>query len=146
MNTVRLLPALILSLLAAVPALAAIRTLSINAPATAKPGENIHVIIAAATEAVDAEQIGFFHAEYSVDDGRNWLPVYAEKPGRKLSRALDIPAGAVGSKVLVRVRVAFRGGQAGDVDYADKPIDWNGTWTKWETPPAKTAEIIVTAR
>ncbi|AOS44944.1 hypothetical protein Verru16b_02013 [Lacunisphaera limnophila] len=147
MKTSRLLQALLLSsLLAAVPAWAVTRTLTIQAPATAKPGTNIHVEIAAATDAVDAEQIGFLHAEYSVDGGRTWVPVYAEKLGRKATRSVDIPAGLEGSKALVRARAAFRGGKAGDVDFSGAPILWGDTWGKWVTPPARTATINVTGR
>jgi len=146
-NSRRFVPALFfLSLLVAGPALAVTRTLSVAAPATAKPGSNIHVEVSAATDATDAEQIGFLHAEYSVDGGKTWLPVYAENLGRKGTKAVDIPAGAEGTKALVRARVAFRGGKAGDVDFSGAPIKWGDSWGKWTTPPAKAATIYVTAK
>lgn len=130
----------------AIPAHAVNRTVTITAPAAAKPGSSVHVAIAVKTDAADAEQIGFLHAEYSVDNGRTWQSSYAEKVGRVATRALDFKVGAEGTKALVRVRIAFRGGQAGDVDYAGAPIAWGGSWDKWETPPAKSATINVTAR
>jgi hypothetical protein len=147
MNSRRLAPILfLLSLLTVVPALAVTRTLSLTAPATAKPGSNIHVEVAASTDAADAEQIGFLHAEYSADGGKTWVPVYAENLGRKGMKGVDIPAGAEGTKALVRARVAFRGGKAGDVDFSGAPIQWGSSWGKWETPPAKSATISVTAK
>lgn len=147
MNSLRLVPVLFVStLLAAIPALAVNRSLEISAPAVIRPGLEINVVITAATEATDTEQIAFLHTEYSLDGGKTWVPVYAEKLGRKARRTVNIPTGGEGSKVLVRVRAAFRGGQAGDVDFAGKPILWEGSWGKWETPPAKTAEIAVKVR
>lgn len=147
MKSLCLLPVLFLtSLLVAIPALAANRSLDISVPAVIRPGLDINAVITAATEATDAEQIAFLHTEYSLDGGKTWVPVYAEKLGRKAHRTVNIPAGSEGTKVHVRVRVAFRGGKAGDVDFAGKPILWDSSWGKWETPPAKTAVINVTAR
>lgn len=140
-----LLRSLLIFTLTAVPALAVIRTLSIDAPATAQSGSDVHITVAASTNAVDAEQIGFFQAEYSVDGGKNWTPVYAEKVGRSAKRAIDFKAGPAGSQCLVRARIAFRGGKAGDVDFAGKPIAWADSWGKWATPPARHASIEVTA-
>ncbi|MDQ5978666.1 MAG: hypothetical protein QG602_1640 [Verrucomicrobiota bacterium] len=130
-------------LLTALPALAIERSLAITAPAVVKPGENIHVVVTASTAATDGEQIGFFQTEYSSDGGKTWVPVYAEKVGRALTRAIDFKAGAAGSSALVRARMAYRGGKSGDVDFAGKPLDWGGTWTKWATPPAKSVTIAV---
>src|SRR6267154_2306156 len=110
------------AMLAAVPLFAANRTLVITAPATVRPGDSVHVTVSASTDATDGEQIGFFQPEYSTDGGKTWVPVYAEKVGRSATRAFDFPAGAEGSKALVRARMAFRGGKAGDVDFAGKPI------------------------
>lgn len=132
--------------LAAVPAFAVTRSLTITAPSVVKPGTSVQVIVAASTDATDGEQIGFFHPEYSTDGGRTWVPVYAEKVGRSATRAVNFMAGAEGSKALVRVRIAFRGGKAGDVDFAGTPLAWGGSWGKWETPPAKNASISVTAK
>jgi hypothetical protein len=132
--------------LAAVPAFAVNRTLTIKAPASALPGGALHVTVTATTDATDGEQIGFFQAEYSNDGGKTWVPVYAEKVGRSATRSVDFQAGAEGSKALVRARIAFRGGMGGDVDFAGTPINWGGSWGKWETPPAKSAAIQVTAK
>lgn len=137
---------LTLLMLSAVPAFAVNRTITITAPSTVKPGASVHVDITVATDATDAEQIGFFHAEYSSDNGATWSSRYAEALGRKATRAIDFPAGVGGSKALIRVRIAFRGGKAGDVDFTGAPIDWAGSWGKWQTPPAKTATIEVGTR
>lgn len=134
---------LTLLVLTAIPAFAANRTLAITAPATVKAGSYVRVSVSASTDAGDAEQIGFFHSEYSLDGGKTWTPVYAEKVGRSATRPLDFKAGAEGTKVLVRARIAFRGGKAGDVDFAGKPIAWGGTWGTWETPPARQVSINV---
>jgi hypothetical protein len=136
---------LVLVTLAAVPAFAANRSLVITAPLTARPGDSVHVAVTASTDASDGEQIGFFQPEYSTDGGQTWVPVYAEKVGRSTTRAFDFNAGAEGSKILVRARIAFRGGKAGDVDFAGKPIAWGGSWGKWETPPAKQVSVNVTS-
>lgn len=129
----------------AIPAFAVNRTVTIKAPATALPGSSVHVSITATTDATDAEQIGFFHAEYSTDNGVTWQSRYAEKVGRTATRAIDFKAGPAGVTALVRVRVAFRGGKAGDVDYAGAPIKWDSSWGKWESPPTKLAAIAVVA-
>jgi hypothetical protein len=128
----------------AIPAAFAVnRTLTITAPSSVKPGAPVKIVVAAATDATDNEQIGFFQAEYSLDSGKSWVPVYAEKVGRTATRPIDLLAGEQGSKILVRSRMAFRGGAAGDVDFAGKPLNWGGSWAKWETPPAKHATINV---
>lgn len=137
------LPLLIL----AVPALAATRTLTLAAPATAKPGAALRVSIAAATDQADAEHVGFLHAETSADGGKSWQPVfYGEKLGRAVKQAVELKAGAAGTRLLVRARAAFRGGKAGDVDFAGQPVDWDGSWGKWQSPPARLVTIAVTPR
>ncbi len=93
-----------------------------------------------------ARRLGFFQPEYSTDGGKTWVPVYAEKVGRSATRAIDFQAGAVGSKAVVRARMAFRGGKAGDVDYTGTQIAWGGSWGKWANPPAKSVTITVTAQ
>lgn len=127
-------------------AMAATRTLTLTAPATVKPGVVVQVLVAASTDATDGEQIGFFHTEYSTDGGKAWVPVYAEKVGPAATRTLELKAGAEGSKIIVRAHIAFRGGQAGDVDYTGAPIEWEGSWDKWQAPPAKHLTIRVTAK
>lgn len=147
MNMTSLFRSLLLFMtVAVVPAFAVNRTIAITAPDSTKAGQPLQFTVTAATEAGDAEQIAFFHAEYSNDNGATWQTRYAENVGRKVTRQIDFQAGPVGSKALVRVRVAFRGGKAGDVDYTGAKIDWNGSWTKWETPPAKVASVTISAR
>jgi hypothetical protein len=136
---------LLLTLLAslALPAFAVERTLTINPPSDIHPQTNVHVEIVAGTTASDGEQIGFLQAEYSTDNGKTWVPVYAENLGKTTNHSVDFRTGAAGTKALVRVRAAFRGGKAGDVDFAGKPIVWGGSWGTWETPPARQVEIPV---
>ena len=138
----------LVSLLATAPVsvFAVDRTLVIKAPASAAAHGGVHVEVTAATNAGDAEQIGFFQAEYSVDGGKTWVPVYAEQLGASAKRDVNFTAGAAGVPALVRVRVAFRGGKAGDVDFAGKPIAWGGSWGSWETPPARQVSIPVKAQ
>lgn len=134
-------------LLVAAPAFAATRTLTLTAPATVKPGTAVQVVVTAGTDFPDAEHIGFLHAESSLDGGKTWQPAfYVEKLGRSISRPVDLKAGADGTKALVRVRVAFRGGKAGDVDFTGAPIAWDGSWGKWQSPPARQVTIHVAGR
>lgn len=146
MNMTSLFRSLLLVMaVAAVPAYAVNRTIAITAPDSARAGQPLQFTVTVATEAGDAEQIAFFHAEYSNDNGATWHTRYAENVGPKVTRPINFPAGPAGSKAMVRVRVAFRGGKAGDVDYTGAKIDWNGSWTKWETPPAKVTGITISA-
>lgn len=132
--------------LLALPAFAVERVLTITAPAKAAPGSEVHVEVTASTTATDGEQIGFFQAEYSTDGGKTWVPVYAELVGTASTREVNFRAGAAGTPAVVRVRIAFRGGKAGDVDFTGKPIVWSETWGKWANPPAKQVTIPVTGR
>ncbi len=138
----RLLAALLI--LTAVPAFAVNRSVTINAPAQVITGTKVIISVTANTDAKDGEQIGFFHAQYSVDGGRTWTGFcYDEKAGTSATRTVSIPAGARGSQAKVRVLIAFRGGKAGDVDFTGAPIQWDGSWGKWQSPPAKIATIDV---
>jgi len=132
-------------LAAAVPVRTAVnRAISIEAPAAAAAGSTVSVTIQAGTDANDGEQIGFVHAEYSIDDGMTWTQFcYAEKSGTKLSRQAIFAVNAKGGKAIIRVRVAFRGGAAGDVDYQGGAIQWSDSWSKWRSPPTKYAIIYV---
>lgn len=114
-------------LLSALPVFAIERTLNITAPAAVKPGEIVHVVVAAGTVAIDREQNSILQAECSSVGGKTWVPFYAEKVGRALTRAIDFKAGATGSQSMVRARMAYRGGKSGDVDFVGKPLDWGGT-------------------
>jgi hypothetical protein len=125
-------------------AYAADRLVTIVAPTEAKPGSSVHVYVLASTDALDGEAVGFLHAEYSIDGGNTWVGIcFEEKGGGMLERAADFSVGAAGSKAVVRVRAAFRGGKAGDVDFKGGPIKWGETWSNWRTPPAKFAIIYV---
>jgi hypothetical protein len=126
--------------------LAAERDLSISAPATALAGAEVEVSIAAATHLGGGEQIGFLHGEYSVDGGRAWTGFcYDQNLGPSATREVAIKTGPPGSKIVVRVRVAFRDGAAGDVDFSGAAIRWTDTWRDWREPPAKVVTISVVA-
>ena len=128
-------------------ALAVGRSIEVSAPRGAVAGDTIDVTITARTDVGGGEQIGFLHADYSVDGGATWVGIaYEENIGAYNSRSLTIVTGAAGTKCLVRVRVAFRGGKAGDVDLTGKPIAWETSWTKWEQPPAKIASVAIRAK
>ncbi|HWA26106.1 MAG TPA: hypothetical protein VG734_10620 [Lacunisphaera sp.] len=139
----RLLAALSL-LLGATSAFAATRTVTIDAPAEAVAGSKVSVTFSAATDVGGNEQIGFLYAAYSVDGGLTWTGTcFDQSVGPKATRNMVIPVGAKGSQAKVRVMAAFRGGKAGDVDYSGAPIKWDGSWSKWETPPARYVTIAV---
>ena len=128
-----------------VPKVAAVnRTIGIKAPAEVAAGSAVSVTVHASTDASDGEQIGFLHADYSIDGGTTWTQFcYTEKSGAKLSRQTVFTANAKGGKAIVRVRVAFRGGAAGDVDCKGGAILWGDSWQKWRSPAAKYAIIQV---
>jgi len=143
----RLLLACVGLTVAAVAASAANRTIAILAPTSAVAGSKIAVTVTASTDAGGGERIGFLHADYSVDGGTTWTGIsYATNVGSVTSHSATITAGPGGSKVVIRVRVAFRGGKAGDVDLTGKPIAWDTSWNKWQEPPAKTATIAIETR
>ena len=48
------------------------RTISIESPAQATAGSTVSVAVHARTDARDGEQVGFLHAEYSIDEGKTW--------------------------------------------------------------------------
>lgn len=129
------------------PAYAVSREILITSPTTATAGSKVNITVGARTDVGGGEQIGFFHADYSTDGGATWTAIsYSTKSGPKVSFSTTFTAKEANSKALVRVRVAFRGGKAGDVDFAGKAIDWNGTWNTWAEPPAKTATIAIVAK
>lgn len=140
-----LLRALPFLLVAALPLRAVVnRALSIYAPAEAAAGSTVSVTVLASTDASDGEQIGFLHAEYSIDEGRTWTPFdYAENAGAEHALKVSFAVNAKGGNAIVRGRVAFRGGGTGDVDYKGGGIQWSDTWQKWRWPPAKYAIIHV---
>lgn len=138
---------LLLLFLLPVSAWATNRTISINAPSSAISGQTVTVPVSASTDATDSEQIGFFHAEYSTDGGASWTALcYDANVGKSATRTAVITAGGMGSTIVVRVRIAFRGGAAGDVASDGSAIDWSGTWTAWATPvPTRYSSINVEA-
>ncbi|MBI2814971.1 MAG: hypothetical protein HYX71_11875 [Opitutae bacterium] len=131
----------------AVSAHAVNRNITIAAPVEVSAGGSVTVAISAGTDAGDGEEVGFFHAEYSTDGGKTWAPiVFARNSGSAVGKEIVFLAGAKGVKSLIRVRAAFRGGKAGDVDLLGKPIEWNGSWENWRAPCTKYAVIYVNGR
>ncbi len=136
-----------LLLLAVAPVFAVQRVFEIAAPASAAPGVPIEVSIHASTDAAPGEQIGFLHVQFSIDGGGVWTGLcYEQNLGPAVARRFSITIGPAGSKTLVRARVAFRGGAAGDVDYTGAPIKWQDSWEKWQRPPARRVETAVVAQ
>jgi hypothetical protein len=134
------------ALLAVVPARAVNRVLMIAAPVLAPADSPLNISIFASTNAGGGEQIGFFHVEYSTDGGRNWTGFcYAENPGISAIRTVSLKTGPAGSKTLVRVRMAYRGGPAGDVDYNGATINWTESWKNWQEPPTKISTTTIVA-
>jgi hypothetical protein len=126
----------------AVPAFAVNRVVRFTSPATVKAGGKVDFSVTVNTDAGGGEKIGFFHGEYSDDGGKTWTGFCFEQDvGTHVVRSFSVPAGGAGSTVTIRVRIAFRGGNAGDVDYSGAAIKWDDSWNKWESPPAK--KIIV---
>ena len=118
----------------------------IESAPTAKAGQNHRVTIRAGTDAGGGEQVGMFQVDISLDDGRTWTGArYLDGLGASTTQDIDIPIGPTTSPVRLRVRVAFRGGVAGDVDYRGAAIRWQESWDNWEEPPAKNLVIKVVA-
>jgi hypothetical protein len=120
------------------------RTLAIEAPGTVVPGAPVAVVLIASTDAGQSERIGMFQADFSVDGGRTWAGLcYLDNIGADSRQERTITAGPAGTAVKVRLRVAFRDGLAGDVDYRGAAIRWHAEWARWQDPPAKTVTIEV---
>ena len=125
---------------------AAERTLQLAAINEVRAGQPIQIQIRVGTDAGDGERIGFLHVEGSVDGGKTWEPLsYLSNLETIHHNVYNLKAGAVGSSVQIRARVAFRDGLAGDVDYAGQAILWEDTWAKWAEPPARLLTIPVGA-
>lgn len=123
---------------------AAERQVEIKLPKKISAKSPVTIAVSATTDFGEGEQIGFLHAEYSTDGGKTWKRItYATNAGAKTEHGATFDAGAAGSKIVVRVRTAFRGGKAGDVDSDGKPIQWNATWNTWAEPPAKFVTVTV---
>lgn len=120
------------------------RTLQIEAPASARAGQELTLTISASTDAGKGEQVGFLQVEASLDGGKTWQAVcYLQKSGPKVAQPATLKAGPAGSVVKVRARAAYRDGLAGDVDFSGAAIRWDGSWAAWQTPPAKQASVRV---
>ncbi|MDI1250960.1 MAG: hypothetical protein PSV13_19005 [Lacunisphaera sp.] len=121
------------------------RNLSIRTPSSAVAEAPIEILLAATTS-MAGETIAFFHAEYSVDNGKKWTPIsYETDAGAAVSRNLTFKVGPAGTVSLVRVRVAYRS-KTGDFDFTGTPIKWDDSWKNWLRPPAKYSTISVVAR
>lgn len=122
------------------------RDFFINAPASVTTGQSFLVDSSAWTNVGGGEQIGFFHAEYSTDNGNTWVGFsYDVNIGAYGTRNAYITAGSAGSVIKVRVRIAYRGGAAGDVCSDGTAIRWSQDWDTWSPPTTKTAQINVTS-
>jgi hypothetical protein len=130
--------------LLAIPAQAVERMLKIELPAVAAANAPMRVTVRASTDAGGGEQIGFLHVEGSIDGGKTWNGLcFMQNLGPSTTRTLSVTAGAPGTTIVVRARVAYRGGKAGDVDFKGAAIKWQDTWGNWAEPPAKSATIEI---
>ncbi len=133
-------------LLLPVSAWAGTRTVTISAPSQVTAGQSFTVPTSASTDFGGGEQLGFYHAQYSTDGGATWTWFAGDvNAGTSATRNAYITAGAAGSTIIVKVKIAFRGGSAGDVDYNGTAINWSGSWDAGAAPPAKVATISVVA-
>lgn len=120
------------------------RTIAVEAPASATPGAAVNLVLSARTDAGAGERIGLFQADYSLDDGQTWTGLcYIDNIGPATRQERTLTAGAAGTTLRVRLRVAFRDGLAGDVDYTGAAIRWNAGWADWTEPPAKSVSVAV---
>lgn len=123
------------------------RRVSIAAPASVEKGSPVTVTLVAETDAGDGERIGLFQADFSLDGGRTWVGLcYLADLARSTRQERTLPVGADCAEVRVRLRVAFRQGLAGDVDYRGGAIRWKDSWEEWKEPPARTAKIAIVAK
>jgi hypothetical protein len=130
---------------ASLPALHAVeRTLEIIAPSSVTPGESFLVIVKASTNAGQGERIGFFQLDALLAGEETWTPIcYLNNITERHLQEVPLTAGNAGEEIKVRVRVAFRDGLAGDVDYTGAAIRWEDTWENWDVPPAKDTTISI---
>ena len=130
----------------AVSAGAVERSVVVEAPEAVAPGAPVVVVLIASTDAGQGERIGMFQADFSVDGGRTWEGLcYLDNIGPDTRQERTIKAGPAGTAVKVRLRVAFRDGLAGDVDYHGAAIRWHAEWAEWQDPPARVVTIAVKA-
>lgn len=120
------------------------RSIRIEAPSTVSAGSECTVVLAAATDAGQGERIGLFQVDFSLDGGQTWTGLcYLNNIETFTREERNITAGPAGSTIQVRMRVAFRDGLAGDVDFKGAAILWAGTWEEWREPPATSVTITV---
>ena len=123
---------------------AANRSIVAGTPRRVAPNTKLAIPVVATTDVGGGEKIGFFHGEYSTDGGKTWTGFCFESNlSPSVTRQAHVESGAAGSTIVIRVRIAFRGGAAGDVDYTGSAIKWNDSWEKWGEPPAKYFRIPV---
>lgn len=138
-----LISAFLLSLFAITHA--AERNLQLVAPTDVPAGGAASVVISASTN-YTGEHVAFVHVEYSIDAGKTWQVLFYETDlGETFSRRADFGVTPTKGKAILRARAAFRS-STGDVDYAGTPIQWDGTWAQWRTPPTRFAIIYVGGR
>ncbi len=120
------------------------RVLKIEAPAEATANGEVRFTVRASTDAGANERVGFFHIESSTDGGKTWVgQCFEQNMGASAARLFIVKAGAAGTKTMLRARVAFRGGKAGDVDYTGAAIKWQESWTNWGEPPTRIATVEI---
>ena len=134
----------IMFVLSTAPAMAVVRDLRIDVPAAVVAGQDLVVTFVASTDAGQGEHVGFLHAEYSSDGGKTWIALcYLDNIGATITRGCTIKVGFQETNLRLRVRAAFRGGLAGDVDYAGAAIRWKDSWENWGQPPAMLVVVAV---
>lgn len=122
------------------------RILRIDAPKSVVAGHDFAITLFASTDAGQDEQVGFLQAEYSIDQGKTWTAIcYLENAGPQVVQPANLKPASAGSKVLLRVRAAFRDGLAGDVDQYGAAIRWHEWWASWAEPGALHASVTVRA-
>lgn len=130
--------------LSTAPVLAVVRDLRIEVPASTVAGQDLAVTFVASTDAGQGEHVGFLHAEYSNDGGKTWIALcYLDNIGATIKRGCTIKVGFQETNLRLRVRAAFRGGLAGDVDYKGAAILWKDSWENWGQPPAMFVVVAV---
>jgi hypothetical protein len=127
-----------LALLIAISTVAFSQTRQANIidPGTIYAGQSVVITTNAQTNAGGGEQIGFYHLEVSTNGGSSWSAVaYDANVGTSATRNIYVTAGAVNTQIVVRMRLAYRYGSAGDVDFNGNGINWGGTWGSWGSSP-----------
>lgn len=122
------------------------RSIVAGVPRRVAPQTDISIPVIAKTDVGGGERIGFFHGEYSIDGGKTWTGFCFEANlSASVTRQAHIKSGEAGSTIVIRIRIAFRDGAAGDVDYTGSAIKWKDSWEAWGEPPAKYFRVPVGA-